>query len=470
MMQKIQKNRMLDMTKGSPAGLLLRFSVPLFLGSLLQQFYNLTDTSIAGHILGDQALAEIGATAALYGLITNFAIGMTNGFALAVSQSFGAGNPKKMKQAVCWMVCLSAICGAVLTVGFLLVQYQLPAVLQIPEETAKGALCYLTVVLAGFPLTIAYNLEASLLRAVGNSVTPLLFLLFSSGLNVLMDIWFMGPLKMGVQGAAAATVLAQGISAGLGLLYIVRNYPELRFSREELRAGAGFVMEMFWTGLSMALMVTIYNIGSVILQSSINALGSVYIAAQVGGRRLAEFFYLPGLALGTSIATYSSQNYGAGCRGRIGKGVKAALLLYGIWWLIAIVLAFFTAPAAVRLITGSDNREVVESAVLYVHISLPVVPPMAALVILRNMMQGIQRRIAPLFCSALELLGKVIFALWVVPAYGYPGVCVCEPVTWVVCFLFISGAAFLCRGEFRDEGKAEPGECCADDSCEENMA
>ena len=122
MMQKIQKNRMLDMTKGSPAGLLLRFSVPLFLGSLLQQFYNLTDTSIAGHILGDQALAEIGATAALYGLITNFAIGMTNGFALAVSQSFGAGNPKKMKQAVCWMVCLSAICGAVLTVGFLLVQ------------------------------------------------------------------------------------------------------------------------------------------------------------------------------------------------------------------------------------------------------------------------------------------------------------------------------------------------------------
>lgn len=450
MMQKIQKNRMLDMTKGSPAGLLIRFSLPLFLGNLLQQLYNLADTSLAGHILGDQALAEIGATAALYGLITNFAFGMTNGFALTVSQNFGAGNPKRMKQAVCWMVCLSTVCGTVLTVGFLIFRYQLPAVLQIPEETVKGALCYLTVVLAGIPLTMAYNLEASLLRAVGNSVTPLLFLLFSSGVNVVLDIWFMGPLNMGVQGAAAATVLSQGISAALGLCYIARNYPELRFSREELLAGKGFVMDMFWTGLSMALMSAIYNIGSVILQSSINALGSVYIAAQVGGRRLAEFFYLPGLALGTAIATYSSQNYGAGCRKRIVKGVKTSFLLYGIWWGIAMILAFTIAPAAVRLITGSNSREVVDSAVLYVHISIPVVPPMAALVILRNMMQGIQRRIAPLLCSGLELLGKVIFAFWAVPVWGYPAVCICEPVTWVVCFLFISGAVFLCRKEFRD--------------------
>lgn len=451
MMQKMGKARMLDMTAGSPAGLLLKFSLPLFLGNLLQQFYNLADTSIAGHMLGDQALAEIGATTALYGLIINFAIGLTNGFALTVSRNFGAGNQKGIKDAACWMVCLSAVSGIVLTVGFLLVRKELPTLLQIPEETAEGALCYLTVLLAGVPLTMAYNLEASLLRAVGNSVTPLLFLLFSSGLNIMLDICFMGPLGMGVQGAAAATALAQGTSAALGLFYIVRNYPELRFTKKELKAGARFVMEMFWTGLSMALMLTIYNIGSVILQSSINALGSVYIAAQVGGRRLAEFFYLPGLALGTAIATYSSQNYGAGCRRRIVEGVKASFLLYGIWWAAAMALAFSIAPAAVRLITGTDSREVVRSAVLYVHVSIPVVLPMAALVILRNMMQGIQRRIAPLLCSGLELAGKVVFALWAVPAWGYPAVCVCEPVTWVVCFLFISGAVFLCRQEFLDE-------------------
>ena len=278
MMQKIGKARMLDMTAGSPAGLLLKFSLPLFLGNLLQQFYNLADTFIAGHMLGDQALAEIGATTALYGLIINFAIGLTNGFALTVSQNFGAGNQKGMKDAACWMVCLSAVSGIVLTVGFLLVRNELPALLQIPEETAEGALCDLTVLLAGVPLTMAYNLEASLLRAVGNSVTPLLFLLFSSGLNIMLDIWFMGPLGMGVQGAAAATALAQGI----------------------------------------------------------------------------------------------------------------------------------------------------------------------------------QRRIAPLLCSGFELAGKVVFAVWAVPKWGYPAVCVCEPVTWVVCFLFISGAVFLCREEFRDEERTEP--------------
>ncbi len=157
-----------------------------------------------------------------------------------------------------------------------------------------------------------YNLEASLLQAVGNSVMPLVFLLFSSVLNVGLDFWFMGPLGLGVQGAASATVLAQGISAGIGLGYIVRYYPELRFSKNEFKVKKNFVIEMFFSGLSMGMMNAIYCIGSVILQSSINALGSVYIAAQVGGRRLAELFYIPGLALGTSTAIYASQNYGAG--------------------------------------------------------------------------------------------------------------------------------------------------------------
>lgn len=454
-MQLIRKNRMLDMTTGSPAGLLLRFSLPLFLGNLLQQFYNLADTSIAGHILGDGALAEIGATAALYSLIMNFAFGFNNGLALAVSRNFGAGDTKRMKQAVCWMVSLSAVSAAILTLGFLLFRYRLLNVMQIPEETAAGALCYFTAVVAGIPLTMAYNLESSLLRAVGNSVTPLLFLIFSSVLNVGLDFLFMGSLEMGIQGAAFATVLAQGISAALGFFYILKDYPELRFSKREWRAGVPFVTEMFWTGLSMALMSTIYNIGSVVLQGSINALGSVYIAAQVGGRRLAEFFYIPGLALGTAVATYSSQNYGAGRGGRIAKGVKTALFLYGIWWVIAMSLAFVTAPSAVRLVTGSSSQEVIANGVLYLQISIPMVPPMAALVILRNMLQGIQRRAAPLLCSALELIGKVIFAVWIVPRRGYPAVCVCEPVTWVICFFFILGAVFLCRREFQETALAK---------------
>lgn len=259
--------------------------------------------------------------------------------------------------------------------------------MQIPDDVMDGALRYLTIILAGIPLTMLYNLEASLLQAVGNSVMPLVFLLFSSVLNVGLDFWFMGPLGLGVQGAASATVLAQGISAGIGLGYIVRYYPEL--------------------------------------------------------------FYIPGLALGTSTAIYASQNYGAGLGKRIRRGCRTAILLYGIWWIIALMFTFTLAPAAIRLLTGSSNPEVISNGLLYLRVSIPMIPPMAVLVILRNALQGMQHLKAPLICSTLELIGKVIFAIWLVPVWGYIAVCICEPVTWVICCAFIVGAVMVFRREFQ---------------------
>lgn len=447
-MERKKKSQTLDMTQGKPVMLLLHFAFPLFLGNLLQQFYNLADTSIAGHLLGDGALAQIGATAALYSLITNFAFGMNNGLALDVSRSFGAGDQQGVKRSVCWLTSLSCFCAVVLTVVFLAFRKGLLQVMQIPEDVMNGALSYLTIILAGIPLTMIYNLEASLLQAVGNSMMPLVFLLFSSVLNVGLDFWFMGTLNLGVQGAAGATVLAQGISAVLGFVYIFRSYPELRFSGKEFKVKTDFVLEMFWAGLSMGLMNAIYNIGSVVLQSSINALGSVYIAAQVGGRRLAELFYVPGLALGTSTAIYASQNYGAGQGKRIFRGSCTAIFLYGIWWLVALAFTFTLAPAAVQMLTGSSNPDVISNGLLYLRVSIPMIPPMAVLVILRNELQGMRHLTAPLACSTLELIGKVIFSIWIVPAYGYFAVCVCEPVTWVICCAFIVGAVILCRKEF----------------------
>lgn len=441
----------LNMTKGSPVRLLLRFSLPLFLGNLLQQIYNLADMSIAGNLLGDRALSQIGATAALYSLITNAAFGLNNGLALTVSRYFGAADKQKIKQCVCWMVLLSGISAVIMTAGFLVFQPALLAVLQVPEELMKGASGYLTIILAGIPLTMLYNLEASLLQAVGNSATPLKFLIFSSVLNVALDFLFMKSFAMGVQGAAAATILAQGISAFIGGIYIIRRYPQLRFGKRELKVQRQFVTEMYRTGISMALMSTVYNIGSVVLQSSVNLLGNVYIAAQAGGRRIAELFYTPGLALGTSVATYSSQNYGAGQAGRIRKGIGTAIVLYGIWWMIAMILVFLYGSEAVRLITGSRNDEVILNAVLYLRISIPMIPPMAVLVILRNALQGMQHAVSPLLCSALELAGKVVFALWVVPDMGYAAVCICEPVTWVVCVIFVFCACMMHRTEFQGQ-------------------
>ena len=426
------QSRVTDMTRGDPVRLLLNFSAPLFLSNLLQQFYNLADTALAGHILGDAALAEIGATAALYGLIMNFAFGMNNGLALTVSRLFGAGDEKGVRRATAWMLALAGATAAVLTVVFVGVRRPLLVLLQVPEASIDGALAYLTLILLGIPLTMAYNMEAALLRAIGNSLTPLYFLLFSTVLNIGLDIAFMGPLQL----------------CGW---YIIRNYPALHFTRNAFANGKKFAANMFWAGLSMGLMSAIYNIGSVVLQSSINALGSTYIAAQVAARRFAELFFIPGSALGIAVATYSSQNLGAGRRSRIMKGVTTALGIYFVWWVFVMLFVFFLSDPAVRAITGTNDEVIISNAVLYLKISAPVIPPMAVLVIVRNMLQGIQHTIEPLLASGLELIGKVIFGVWIVPAVGYTAVCFCEPVTWVICFVFILGALYRCRGELKDK-------------------
>lgn len=392
-MATAHKSRVLDMTQGDPFRLVLQFSMPLFCSNLLQQLYNLTDTALAGHLLGSAALAEIGATAALYGLIMNFAFGMNNGLALTVSRYFGAGDESGIRRAVGWMVTLSAAVSLVLTGCSLLGRDALLTILQVPAQAWGGASAYLTVILLGIPLTMLYNMEAALLRAVGNSV-----------LNVGLDAAFMGPLGLGVRGAAIATVLAQGISAVLGVVYILRGYPELRFTPRQLGAATRrAVTSMFWAGLSMGLMSAIYNLGSVALQSSINALGSVYITAQTAARRLAELYFIPGGALGIGVATFSSQNLGAGRRSRIWQSVKAALAIYFVWWVFVMAFTFLLGGAAIRGITGSTDEVIISNALLYLKISAPVIPPMAVLVILRNMLQGIRHTVEPLLASGLEL-------------------------------------------------------------------
>ena len=440
----------LDMTSGNILRILLTFALPVFFGSLLQQFYNLADTAIAGNMLGDAALAQIGATSALYSMLTTFSVGLNNGFAISVSRWFGAGDNRKMKQAAAWMMVFSLSVGLLLAALLFLFRCPLLRLLQTPDTAFAGALAYITVIFLGLPFTMLYNMEASLLRAIGNSVVPLLFLAFSSVLNIILDVWFLGSLHMGIQGAAIATVLAQAVSALLGLFYLYRSYPLLRFSFDSLRTGFSFALDVFFNGLSMALMNAVYNIGSVILQGSINALGSTYIAAQVGGRRLAEMFMLPGDSLGASMATYSSQNFGAGKRKRIGDGAKIACALYLIWWLAALLFTFTIAPAVIRLITGSQDPEVLSNALMYLQVCVPIFPPMGFLVILRNCLQGMHHRYVPLFCSVLELIGKILFALFLVPSIGYRAVCFCEPTTWIICCAVICIFTFMIRKEFRD--------------------
>ena len=443
-MQKVRNTRVMDMTEGSAAKLLFAFALPIFLGNLFQQFYNLADTAIAGHLLGDGALAQIGATAALYSTITGFAFGLNTGFALVVSRFFGAGDEWGVRRASGWMVVLAAIWAVVLTGGFLVLRHPLLSALNTPDTVMEGALSYITVILAGIPLTMAYNLEAGLLRSVGNSMTPLYFLMFSCGLNVGLDYLFMGPLGMGVRGAAAATVISQGISAAMGFVYIVRNYAQMRFRLEDLKAAPELSGEMFVTGLSMAMMSTIYSIGSVILQSSINALGSVYIAAQVGGRRLVELFMMPGGALSSSCATFASQNFGAGKWKRMDKVLMDCIFLSVT---VAVLLggsAYLFGPELLKIYT--NNPQVIQCGVeilLYTTVTYFLCGLMD---LFPGALRGMGCSTVPMILSVIGTVGtRIIWIFWVFPKHrsldmlfiSYPASWIVSIVMQVVCFWFV---------------------------------
>ena len=434
--------------------LLVQYAVPAIIAMTASSLYNMVDSIFIGHGVGPLAISGLALTFPLMNLAAAFGSLVGVGAATLISMRLGQRDYETAQRVLGNVLVLNLIIGISFGLAALLFLDPILYFFGASEATIGYAREYMTVILLGIPLTMLYNMEAALLRAVGNSVTPLLFLLFSSVLNVVLDAAFMGPLGLGVRGAAIATVLAQGISAVLGVVYILRGYPELRFTPRQLGAATRrAVTSMFWAGLSMGLMSAIYNLGSVALQSSINALGSVYITAQTAARRLAELYFIPGGALGIGVATFSSQNLGAGRRSRIWQSVKAALAIYFVWWVFVMAFTFLLGGAAIRGITGSTDEVIISNALLYLKISAPVIPPMAVLVILRNMLQGIQHTVEPLLASGLELVGKVIFAVWLVPVRGYRAVCFCEPTTWVVCFVFILLAVWRCRGDLRDAEK-----------------
>ena len=432
-MTTAHKSRVLDMTRGDPFRLLLQFSLPLFCSNMLQQVYNLTDTALAGHLLGSAALAEIGATAALYGLIMNFAFGMNNGLALTVSRCFGAGEREGIRRAVGWMVTLSAAVSIVLTTVSLLGRGALLQVLQVPAEVWDGAAAYLTVILLGIPLTMLYNMEAALLRAVGNSVTPLLFLLFSSVLNVGLDAAFMGPLGMGVRGAAVATVLAQGISAVLGPRAFQKVYPP---------RGHEYVLGRHEHGPDECDLQS----GQRGAAKQHQRAGQCLYHGPNGGPPHGRDVLYPGRCAWHRRGNLQQpEPRRRPPQPHLAERPRSAEDLFCL-----VAFTFLLGEPVLRLITGSSDARIISNAMLYLKISVPIIPPMAVLVILRNMLQGIRHTVEPLLASALELIGKVIFAVWLVPVWGYRAVCFCEPTTWVICFVFILLAVWRCRSDLQD--------------------
>lgn len=430
---------------------MLRFAIPVFFSILFQQLYNTVDTLIVGRTLGETALAAIGAVVPIYDLLIGFALGFGNGLAIVTARCYGAGDEKMLKKSVAASVVIGVAVVAALTIWSQIIMIPLLRILHTPSEVIGEAYGYISVITRFTLVMFAYNLCAGMLRAVGNSLMPLVFLIISSLANILLDYVFIAILHRGLKGAAEATVIAQSISVCLCLVYIARAVPMIIPKKEHFNADMRLYREMTAQGLSMGFMNCFVSAGSVILQSGINGLGYLIIAAHTSARRIYQFCMIPSIAMMQTVNTFVSQNYGARKPERILRSMKYSYLYTAALTVIITVLVWSFAPYMIRWISGSDETKVLENGMLYLRIVSPCYVILGLLNNTRTALQSIGEKILPVLSSVIELFGKIIFTAILVPRFHYIAVIVCEPVIWclMVAELF---AAFWLNPFIRGKG------------------
>ena len=423
---------------------LLLFMLPIFISSLFQQLYNTVDTMIVGNVLGDTALAAIGSCGSIYELLVGFGLGIGNGLAIVAARSYGAQDEDLLKRTVVGSVVIGLIASLVITTAGFFGLHALLQLLDTPAEILEDAYSYIIVIDLGVVVMFMYNLCAGLLRAIGNSVMPLVFLLISSVLNVGLDLWFIAGLGMGVQGAAVATVIAQGISVVLCILYVMRRVPLLLPARKHWAVGQHLYWELFSQSISMGLMSSIVSAGSVVLQYGINGLGTLTIAGHTAARKLFSFTSMPLISMANAGSTFVSQNRGAAQPERVRKGMRTMYLCSVVIMAAEVVLMQLFARQLVQLISGSSAPLVLENGARYLMWNAPFYAVLGVLLCTRYALQSLGQKVLPLFSSVIELVGKVIFVLVFIPRYAYNAVILCEPIIW--CFM----AAYLVAVYRRD--------------------
>ena len=424
---------MKDLTKGKTLPLILEFALPIAIGNLFQIFYSLADTRIVGQYLGETALAAVGATSSLNNMIIGFLMGMTNGFAIIVSRYYGAKDEKNIRKSVAATFVLGIVMAIVLTFFSVVFLRQILGGLNTPAELMDGAYNYFRIILLGMIAAMLYNVCAGLFRAIGDSITPLVFLIISSFMNIGLDLLFVSRLNFGVEGAAAATVLSQIISFVACIIYMIKKYPVLHFGMAELRLEKDMVKAMFGIGCSMGFMNSLINLGSVALQGAINSLKDAnYIVAHTAARKITEIFMLPFTVFGSTMATFSGQNLGANKPDRIKKGLRQTIIITWIWCAGVVVMSYTVVPYMVQMITATKVQMVIDTASLYLRVNTILYFVTAVICILRNAMQGIGDSITPVISSSLELLCKVLIAFLLTPYLGYWAIILSEPVSWVI--------------------------------------
>ncbi len=419
------------LTEGTPWKQILLFSIPIFWGNIFQLLYSLVDTKIVGSTLGTEALAAVGSVSTLHTLMTGFLNGLTLGFSLITAMCFGADNMKRLKKSFAMTMELGVMTTTVLVVALMLVLQPLLHLLNVPEEQFAMSYAYISVLIVGLFATVLYNLCANTLRAIGDSLTPLLFLILATVSNIGLDYLFILAFHMGVQGAAYATVLAQLISVVLCFIRIFRKFPVLHLQKSDFRPEKELIVEMYKSGLSMGLMSCLVSIGTIMLQSAINTFGTTVIVAHTAARKVFEIMSLPMSVLGSAMATYCGQNYGAKRFDRIRQGIRASLLIAAIWSVAVFIICHTVEGALIRFVASTTDAEVIYWGSMYLKVDMSFIVVCGVIVILRNSMQGFGDRVIPVFSSCIELAGKIIFAFVFAPMFAYWGIIWAEPVVWI---------------------------------------
>jgi len=424
-----------DLLNGNILKSLIVFAIPMLLSNIFQQLYNTADMVIVGHFLGETSLAAVGACAVVFELLIGFAIGIGRGFGIVVARNYGAGNQELFKRTIAGSVVIGILLTFFISVAASLFMMPLLKLINIPANIIDAAYSYISILAAFSVVIFTYNLCAGLLYAIGNSTMPLLFLIISSILNIVFDIIFITSFNMGVRGAAVATVAAQSISTALCLVYIFKKCPMLIPHRKHFRYDTALYQELVAQGLSMGFMMSIVTLGSIVLQRAINGLGYLVIAGHIAARKINSFCMMPMNTIAIAVSTIVSQNKGANQLNRIRKVVRYGNFIAAIWGMtISVVLMLFSA-VLIRLLSGSNESIIIENGSKYLRINSPFYIVLGMLFNFRLALQGIGKKIIPIISSVIEFIGKILFAFLLVPALGYFGVIICEPIIWCMMFL-----------------------------------
>ncbi len=441
-----------DLTTGSPMRLIIGFALPTLFGMLFQQLYNMVDAMIVGKLLGSAALAAVGSTGSVNFFVIGFCMGVCNGFAIPVAQRMGAGEPSKMRRYVANAAWLSVLFAVVLTVATGLLCRQILTVMLTPADIFANAYAYIFVIFMGIPATFLYNLLAGVIRSLGDSKTPVYFLALSSVLNILLDFALILGFQAGVAGAAIATVASQGVSGIACLLYMRKKYPILHMTKEERRLDLHACGVLCAMGIPMGLQYSITAIGSIVLQSSVNALGSLYVAAVAAGGKVYQLLACPFDAMGATMATYCGQNVGACRLDRLSRGIRACALLGLGYSVVAFCAMLRFAPQCALLFL--DSREL-DAALLtqltsrYILIQSAFFFPLALVNIVRFSIQGMGFSPFAILAGVLEMAARTGVGMILVPAFGYTAACFASPAAWVCADLFLIPASALCIAKLR---------------------